>query len=84
MPTAPTAVIPRPRPSPALLTFALGAYAVLGDMRVAAAAAIVATAILAARAEIHGWVARITWPELRSALVLLAMTFVILPVMPDA
>jgi len=38
--------------------------------------------ILAARAEIHGWVARITWPELRSALVLLAMTFVILPVVP--
>lgn len=67
-----------------LLAFGLGAYAVIGDMRVAAAAAIAATAILAARAEIHGWIARITWPELRSALVLLAMTFVILPVLPDA
>jgi uncharacterized membrane protein (DUF4010 family) len=66
-----------------LLTFALGAYAVLGDMRAAAAAAIVATAILAARAEIHGWIARVTWPELRSALVLLAMTFIVLPVVPD-
>ena len=66
-----------------LLTFGLGAYAVIGDMRAAAAAAIVATAILAARAEIHAWIARITWPELRSALVLLAMTFVILPVVPD-
>ena len=66
-----------------LLTFGLGAYAVIGDMRVAAAAAIVATAILAARVEIHAWIARITWPELRSALVLLAMTFVILPVVPD-
>jgi uncharacterized membrane protein (DUF4010 family) len=66
-----------------LLTFALGAYAVLGDVRAAAAAAIAATVILAVRAEIHGWIARITWPELRSALVLLAMTFVILPVVPD-
>jgi len=67
----------------ALLTFVLGAYAVAGDMRVAAAAAVAATGILAARENIHGWVARITWPELRSALVLLAMTFVVLPILPD-
>jgi uncharacterized membrane protein (DUF4010 family) len=67
----------------ALLTFVLGAYAVLGDMRVAAAAAVAATGILAAREEIHGWVARITWEELRSALVLLTMTLIILPVVPD-
>ena len=66
-----------------LLTFVLGAYAVAGDVRVAAAAAVAATGILAARAEIHGWVARITWPELRSALVLLAMTFIVLPVVPN-
>lgn len=67
----------------AMLTFMLGAYAVVGDMRVAAAVAVAATGILAAREEIHGWVARITWPELRSALVLLAMTFIVLPVVPD-
>ena len=67
----------------AMLTFTLGAYAVIGDMRAAAAAAVAATAILAAREEIHGWVKRITWPELRSALVLLAMTFIVLPVLPD-
>jgi uncharacterized membrane protein (DUF4010 family) len=67
----------------ALLTFVLGAYAVVGDVRVAAAGAVAATGILAARENIHGWVARITWPELRSALVLLAMTFVVLPVVPD-
>ncbi len=67
----------------ALLTFMLGAYAVLGDMRVAGAAAVAATGILAARENIHGLVARITWPELRSALVLLAMTVIVLPLMPD-
>lgn len=67
----------------ALLTFLLGAYAVLGDIRIAAAAAVAATGILAAREEIHGWVARITWEELRSALVLLAMTVIVLPLVPD-
>jgi len=67
----------------ALLTFLLGAYAVMGDMGVAAAVAVAATGILAAREDIHGWVARITWPELRSALVLLAMTLIVLPLIPD-
>lgn len=67
----------------ALLTFALGAYAQVGDLRVAAAVAVGATAILAARRDIHRWVDRLTWPELRSTLVLLAMTFIVLPVLPD-
>src|SRR5690606_22580935 len=61
-----------------LLTFALGAFAVAGDSRVAAAAAVAMTGVLAVRTEVHGWIERITWPELRSALVLLAMTFIIL------
>ena len=39
-----------------MLTFALGAYAVIGDMRVAAALAVVTTAILALREPLHGWV----------------------------
>src|SRR5215469_10916064 len=68
----------------AMLTFALGAYALLGDMRIAAGAAVAATALLAAREELHGWVETITWPELRSAVVLLAMTFIGLPILPDA
>lgn len=66
-----------------ILTFALGALAVAGDSRVAAACAVAATGVLAIRSEIHGWIARITWPELRSALILLAMTFIILPLIPD-
>ena len=67
----------------AVLTFSLGAFTIVGDVRVAAAAAVIAAGILAAREDIHSWVARITWPELRSALVLLAMTFIVLPVIPD-
>lgn len=66
-----------------LLTFVLGAFAVIGDMRIAAAAAVATTAVLALRSEIHGWIDRITWPELRSALVLLAMTFIVLPIVPE-
>jgi uncharacterized membrane protein (DUF4010 family) len=40
-------------------------------------------AILALRENLHGLVQQITWPELRSALVLLAMTVIVLPIVPD-
>jgi len=66
-----------------MATFALGVYALMGDMRVAAAGGVVTAALLAGRENLHGWVARITWPELRSGLVLLAMTFVALPLVPN-
>jgi uncharacterized membrane protein (DUF4010 family) len=66
-----------------MLTFALGAYALIGDMRIAAAAAVAAAGILAIREELHGWIEQITWPELRSGLVLLTMTVIALPIVPD-
>ena len=66
-----------------MLTFALSAYALIGDMLMAAAAAVAAAGLLAFRQELHGWVAGITWPELRSGLVLLTMTFIALPIMPN-
>ena len=66
-----------------MVTFALGAYALVGDIRAAAAGGVVTAALLAGRENLHGWVARITWPELRSGLVLLAMTFVALPLVPN-
>ena len=65
-----------------ILTFTLGAYAVVGDERIAAAAAVAAAGLLAIREELHGLVAKISWPELRSGLLLLAMTFIALPIMP--
>ena len=65
------------------LTFSLGALAVLGDMVAAAAAAVATAALLAAKEWLHGWIRVLTWPELRAALILLAMTFVALPVLPD-
>lgn len=66
-----------------LLTFVLGAYAVLGDMAVAAAASVVAAAILAERQYMHAFVRHLKWIELRAALLLMIMTAVLLPALPD-
>ena len=66
-----------------LLTFMLGVYALLGDVNVAAAAAVIATGVLALREDLHEWVRKITLAELHSVLVLLAMTLIALPIVPD-
>ncbi|MGE0023435.1 MAG: MgtC/SapB family protein [Hyphomicrobium sp.] len=66
-----------------ILTFLLGAYAVLGDTTVAVAAAVAMAILLALRDPLHTWVRNLTWPELRSVLMLLAMTFLLLPVLPN-
>jgi len=66
-----------------LLTFALGAYAVRGSMTVAAAGGVLSAVILAERQILHGFLQRLKWTELRAALVLLVMTAVLLPVLPN-
>jgi uncharacterized membrane protein (DUF4010 family) len=66
-----------------MVTFALGAYAILGDLRLAGAAAVAALALLALREPLHALVETIVWRELRAALLLLAMTFIVLPLLPD-
>lgn len=68
----------------AIATYGLGALAVAGEMRAAGAGAVAMTAILAARESLHGLLARLTWAELRSAILLLSMTLVALPLIPDA
>jgi uncharacterized membrane protein (DUF4010 family) len=67
----------------AMVTFMLGALAVLGDMAIAAGAGVAAVMLLAYKTSLHGWLARITWVELRSGLLLAAMTFIALPLLPD-
>jgi len=67
----------------ALLTFTLGAYALVGDVRIAGGAAVGAAGILMVRETLHAWVAKLTLVELESGLVLLAMTFIALPIVPD-
>src|SRR5690606_15126556 len=67
----------------AALTFALGAYATLGNEAVAVAAAVAMAILLALRESLHNWVRKLTWLEIRSALMLLAMTFLLLPILPN-
>ena len=67
----------------AMLVFALGALAVVGDAQIAAAGAIVTAAVLASREKLHGLLTEITWVELRSTLLLLAMALIVLPILPD-
>jgi len=67
----------------AMVTFMLGVYALLGDQNIAAAAGVAVMAILAIREQLHGLLSRITWNELRAAIILLSMTFLALPFIPD-
>jgi len=66
-----------------LLALALGALAGLGETAVAGGACVAATALLALKSALHGWLRKITWDELRAGLMLLAMTLVLLPLLPD-
>lgn len=66
-----------------LSTFALGALSVVGDQHVAAAGGAALAAVLASREMLHGLVRRLTWIEVRSAIVLAAMTAIVLPLLPN-
>jgi uncharacterized membrane protein (DUF4010 family) len=66
-----------------LLVFALGAYAMWGDLRIAAAVGVVLVGLLAFKDALHDWLDKVTWKELRSALLILAATFIALPLLPD-
>lgn len=67
----------------AFVVFALGATAVVGDLRAAAAGGVTTTALLAAKRSLHGFLKQLTWLEIRAALILLAMTLVALPLLPN-
>lgn len=66
-----------------LLVFALGAYAVVGNVTIAAASGVALAGLLAFKEAIHDWVDKLTWKELRSALLILAATAIALPLLPD-
>jgi uncharacterized membrane protein (DUF4010 family) len=66
-----------------MLTFLLGTMAVTGELVVAIACAVAMTVLLALREQLHRWVASLTWLEIRAVLILLAMSFLLLPVLPN-
>lgn len=67
----------------ALVTFALGALAVRGSMEAAAAGGVVTALLLGIKPQLHHWIERIKREELMAVLKLLAMSIVLLPVLPD-
>ncbi len=66
-----------------LLTFALGAASVLGDVALPAAVAVVAALLLTMKQRLHRWMARIGRLELEALLKLALISVVILPLLPD-
>lgn len=66
-----------------LLVFVLGAYAVVGNVVIAAAGGVALAGLLAFKEAIHGWIDKLKWTELRSALLILAATAIALPLLPD-
>ncbi|MHC1550060.1 MgtC/SapB family protein [Phyllobacterium sp. K27] len=66
----------------AMLTYCLGTLAVLGSMAVASAGCVALVCILLSREFLHSFLRKVEWAELRSAVLLLALTFVVLPLLP--
>lgn len=66
-----------------LMVFALGVYAMWGDLRIAAAVGVTLVGLLAFKTALHDWLDKVTWKELRSALLILGATFIALPLLPD-
>lgn len=67
----------------ALLTFTFGALAGAGMEAVAGAGAVCLAALLAGRDRLHGLVSQLTWPEIRSVILLSSMTLLVLPLLPE-
>lgn len=66
-----------------VLTFCYGAIAVAIDPAIATAAAVITALVLDNKQEIHGWVDKLQEHELDAALKLLAISVVMLPLLPD-
>lgn len=67
----------------ALVAYALGALAGHGQIVLAVAAAVVVVVLLDTKAPLHGFLQRIRHDELRAALKLLAVSAVLLPILPN-
>ncbi len=67
----------------AMMAFSLGALAMVGDPVAAAAAGVATATLLALKAVLHAWLKHLTWEELRAGLVLLAMSVILLPILPN-
>ncbi len=67
----------------ALLTFGLGALAVLGQVAAAAAGGVVTALLLNLKPTLHGWLLQLSRDELLAVFKLGLLSVVVLPVLPD-
>jgi len=67
----------------ALLTFALGALAAMGEVVIAAACAVLSTLLLGYKPQLHRWVNALEGEELRAGIQLLLISVVLLPILPN-
>lgn len=67
----------------ALVTFALGAVAGVGEVEIAVAFAVVTTLLLGFKPQLHHWVGALEAQELGAILQLLLISLVLLPLLPD-
>ncbi len=67
----------------ALLTFALGALAAMGEVVIAAASAVLTALLLGYKPQLHRWVNALEGEELRAGIKLLLISVVLLPVLPN-
>jgi uncharacterized membrane protein (DUF4010 family) len=66
-----------------LLTFLLGAMAVMGEVVVASALAVVTTLLLSYKPVLHRWVSALEQKELHAGIKLLLISVVLLPALPN-
>ena len=66
-----------------LMAFLLGALSVIGEPGLAAAAATATVVLLALKSTLHGFLRQLDWIELRAVLILVTMSFLLLPLLPD-
>ncbi len=67
----------------AFITFVLGVIAVRGDMIVAAGSAVALVAVLDLKHFLHGWVRRLEAVELNSLIMVLVISVILLPLVPN-
>lgn len=67
----------------ALLTFLFGAIAVMGEMALAAACAVVTVFLLNYKRLLHRWVGALEAEEIRAGIKLLLISVVLLPILPN-
>jgi uncharacterized membrane protein (DUF4010 family) len=67
----------------ALVTFALGALAVLGQVAVAAAGAVLTMTLLSLKPVLHHWLLRMEYHDLTAVIKLLLISVVVLPALPN-